>query len=59
MYRVKFTHIGVVLFSFLNFPRRICFYRAIKRYFNNKDNVRESAANGWIEKFDFEFAETP
>ena len=41
---------------FLNFPRRICFFRALKRYFNYKDSVRESAANGCIEKFDFEFA---
>ncbi|MGL5311617.1 MAG: DNA topology modulation protein [Peptostreptococcaceae bacterium] len=41
---------------FLDFPRRICFYRAIKRYFKNKNKTREDMAKGCIEKFDLEFA---
>lgn len=40
---------------FLNFPRRVCFFRAYKRYKDNKNRVREDAAKGCIEKFDFEF----
>ena len=39
----------------LNFPRRICLYRALKRYFNNKNKTRESMATGCIEKMDWEF----
>lgn len=41
---------------FLNFPRRICFFRAYKRYLNNKDKTREDMAEGCEEKFDLEFA---
>lgn len=41
---------------FLDLPRRICFYRAIKRYFKNKNKTREDMAKGCIEKMDLEFA---
>ena len=40
---------------FLDFPRRICIYRAIKRYFKNRNKTRESMAEGCIEKIDVEF----
>lgn len=40
---------------FLNFPRRICMYRALKRYFKNKNTTREDMAKGCIEKMDLEF----
>lgn len=40
---------------FLNFPRRICFYRAYKRYLENKNKTRSDMANDCEEKFDFEF----
>lgn len=39
----------------LNFPRRICLYRALKRYFHNRNRTRVSMANGCIEKMDREF----
>lgn len=41
---------------FLNFPRRICFFRAYKRYLNNKNKTREDMAEGCEEKFDLAFA---
>ncbi len=40
---------------FLNFSRVNCLFRAFKRYFNNRNTVRESMAKGCIEKFDKEF----
>lgn len=40
---------------FLNFPRRICIYRALKRYFRYKNTTREDMAKGCIEKIDLEF----
>lgn len=40
---------------FLNFPRRICFFRAYKRYLNNRNKTREDMAQGCEEKFDLEF----
>lgn len=39
----------------LNFPRRVCLYRVIKRYFQNRNNSRASMAEGCIEKIDLEF----
>lgn len=39
----------------LDFPRRICLYRAYKRYLQNKNQTREDMANGCIEKIDLEF----
>lgn len=39
----------------LDFQRRICLYRAYKRYLKNKNTTREDMANGCIEKMDFEF----
>lgn len=41
---------------FLNFNRFYCFYRAYKRYLENKGRTRSDMADGCIEKFDFEFA---
>lgn len=40
---------------FMNFSRFVCFKQAYKRYLNSKSQVRESMAEGCIEKFDFEF----
>lgn len=40
---------------FMNFPRRICIYRAFKRYLKYKNTTREDMANGCIEKIDLEF----
>lgn len=40
---------------FLDFPRRICIYRAWNRYYKNKNKTREDMAKGCIEKFDLEF----
>lgn len=40
---------------FLKFPRRICIYRALKRYFKYKNTTREDMAKGCIEKIDLEF----
>lgn len=40
---------------FFNFPRRICLYRAYKRYFENRNTTREDMADGCIEKIDAEF----
>ncbi|MDB8791457.1 DNA topology modulation protein FlaR, partial [Romboutsia sp. 1001216sp1] len=40
---------------FLKFPRRICIYRALKRYFRYKNTTREDMAKGCIEKIDLEF----
>lgn len=40
---------------FLNFPRLICFYRALKRYHQYKGRTRASMAAGCPEKFDGEF----
>lgn len=39
----------------LLFPRRICLYRALKRYFMNRNKTREDVAEGCIEKIDLEF----
>ena len=39
----------------MNFPRRICFPQAFKRYLNYKNKTRESMADGCNEKFDLEF----
>ncbi len=41
---------------FMNFPRHICFRQAYKRFIDSKNKVRESMAEGCVEKFDFEFA---
>lgn len=41
---------------FMNFPRRICFVQALKRYFTMRNKTRESMTIGCNEKFDFEFA---
>jgi len=40
---------------YLNFPRLICLWRAVKRYRQNKSVSRESMADGCIEKLDMEF----
>ncbi len=40
---------------FLDFPRRICLFRAVKRYFTYKGKTRESISNGCEEKLDREF----
>lgn len=40
---------------FMNFPRRVCIYRAFKRYFKYKNTTREDMAKGCIEKMDLEF----
>ncbi len=40
---------------FMNFPRRICFPQAFKRYLHYKNKTRESMADGYNEKFDLEF----
>lgn len=40
---------------FLSFNRITCLIRVIKRYFEFKNKVRASAADGCIEKLDFEF----
>lgn len=39
----------------LTFPRWLCFYRALKRYFDNRNKTRESMATGCIEKMDLKF----
>lgn len=39
----------------LVFPRRICFYRAWKRFFSFRGKTRESMADGCTEKMDWEF----
>lgn len=40
---------------FMDFPCRICIYRAFKRYRRYKNTTREDMASGCIEKFDLEF----
>lgn len=40
---------------FLDFPRAVCLLQALKRYVQNKNAVRESMADGCIEKMDAEF----
>lgn len=40
---------------FLDFSRRVCMYRALKRYFKNRNTTREDMAKGCIEKMDLEF----
>lgn len=40
---------------FLNFPRRICLPRVIKRYFRNRGRPRPDMAAGCPEKIDWEF----
>ena len=39
----------------LNFPRIVCLYRALGRYFQYKNTTRESMTSGCIEKIDLEF----
>lgn len=39
----------------LTFPRVVCLYRALKRYFQNRNTTRKSMADGCIEKMDIEF----
>ena len=36
-------------------PRRVCLYRALKRYVQNRGTVRDSMAPGCVEKIDGEF----
>ena len=36
-------------------PRRVCLFRAVKRYLRNRGTVRESMAAGCEEKLDWEF----
>ena len=36
-------------------PRRLCLYRAVKRYLQNRGRTRESMAPGCQEKIDWEF----
>ncbi|MDO4167574.1 MAG: DNA topology modulation protein [Eubacteriales bacterium] len=40
---------------FLDFPRHICLYRAIKRYISYRGKSRESMTEGCMEKIDLEF----
>lgn len=40
---------------FLNYPRRICLYRALKRVIEFRGKSRDSMAEGCNEKFDLEF----
>lgn len=40
---------------FFDFPRRTCLRQALKRWLQHKNTVRESSADGCIEKMDFEF----
>lgn len=40
---------------FMNFPRRICLPRVIKRYHQYKGNVRPDMSSGCEEKLDLEF----
>lgn len=40
---------------FLNFPRLVCFWQALKRYHQYKGRTRVSMAAGCSEKFDGEF----
>ena len=40
---------------YMDFPRRVCLYQALKRYFEFKNQSRDSISNGCIEKIDFEF----
>lgn len=40
---------------FLDFPRLVCLYRAIRRYLQNRGRTRASMAEGCPEKFDLEF----
>lgn len=41
---------------FMDFPRRVCFYRAFRRYLTFRGRVRDSIAEGCEEKFDWAFA---
>jgi len=40
---------------FLDFNRFNCLVRALRRYFSHRGTVRDSAADGCIEKMDLEF----
>ena len=40
---------------FLNFPRLICFFRALRRYFRYRGQTRADMAEGCPEKMDLEF----
>ena len=41
---------------FLNYPRLICLFRALKRHREFRGNTRESMADGCIERMNLEFA---
>ena len=41
---------------FLNYPRLICLFRAMKRHREFRGSTRESMADGCIERMNFEFA---
>lgn len=41
---------------FLNFPRMLCFWQAVKRRIEYNNKVREDMADGCNEKLDLEFA---
>lgn len=43
------------LIIFMNFPRRICFFRAWKRYFTYRGKTREDMGEGCPEKMDWTF----
>jgi adenylate kinase family enzyme len=40
---------------FLDYPRFVCLFRALGRYFAFRNRTRESAADGCMEKMDWEF----
>lgn len=40
---------------FLDFPRFVCFFRAVKRFFRYHGKTREDMAEGCTEKMDWEF----
>lgn len=41
---------------FLNLPRIVCFFRALRRYFRFRGKTRPDMADGCCEKMDWEFA---
>lgn len=40
---------------YLDFPRGVCLLQALKRYVQHRHTIRESAADGCVEKLDREF----
>ncbi len=40
---------------FLDIPRRICFYRVLKRFWQNRNHIRSDIGRGCPEKIDFHF----